>query len=304
MNAPRPLTAPSATPWLAYAGLSLTSLFWAGNALVARGVIEMIPPLALSFFRWLAVAVLLLPFSVRAYRRHRETVHRHWRPLLILALLSVSSYNSLLYLSARGTTALNLTLVSSLLPVATALLARPLLGHRLSPASALGIGLAFLGALFIILKGQFLALAEVSVNPGDFSMLLAMFLWALYSVLLQRWALPIGGFDLFALLVAIGVVLLFPWYLAERAVVGDFAWSGELLLIIGYVSLFASLAAYLCWNYGVRQTSPSTAALFSYLLPLFTAILSVPVLGEAPQLYHLGGGLMILGGLWWSQRSR
>ncbi|MBK8974222.1 MAG: DMT family transporter [Hahellaceae bacterium] len=284
-------------------GLALTSLFWAGNALVARGVGDLITPLSLSFLRWFLCGLILLPFTVRALRRHgRGLVRFRWQ-LLVLATLSVACYNSLLYLAGRSTTALNLTLVSSLLPLATAALAWPLLKQALSRSMGIGIGLAFAGAIYIVCQGEADRLMTLSIYPGDAVMLLAMFLWALYSVLLRRWSLPVSGLDLFSLLVPLGVLILLPVFIADSLVHGWVAFSWPLAGILGYVSVFASLAAYLLWNHGVHVTSPATAALFAYLIPVFTALLSIPVLGEYPQAYHGVGGGMILLGLVWSQRS-
>lgn len=287
---------------MALAGLALTSLFWAGNALVARGAGDMIAPLALAFFRWFFCALLLLPFTITALRRHLGILRAHAWKILVLAALSVSSYNSLLYFSAHSTTALNITLVSSLLPVVTMALSVPLLGQVVTRRAITGIICAFFGAAYIILRGNWQTLLTLDVHVGDGLMLLATFLWSLYSVLLRRWSLPIGGFDLFALLVPTGVIMLAPFYLLERSIVGTFVFTPALLLILAYVVVFASLAAYLLWNFGISQTSPGTAALFAYLIPLFTALLSMPVLGEYPEFYHLVGGLAILAGLWWSQR--
>ncbi len=284
------------------AGLALAALFWAGNALVARGVGEQIPPLTLSFLRWFCCALLLLPFTVQSCRRHAALIRRHGLRILVLAALSVSSYNSLLYWAAHTTTALNITLVSTLLPVVTGMLSLPLLGQAITVRHALGILGAFSGAAFIILRGDWQVLLALEVHGGDALMLLATFLWALYSVLLRRWSLPLGGFALFTLLVPAGVVLLFPAYVFERHHTAAFVFTPELGLALLYVVIFPSIAAYLLWNYGVSRTSPSTAALFACLMPLFTAILSMPLLGEYPQSYHILGGLTILASLWWSQR--
>lgn len=287
----------------ALAGLALTSLFWAGNALVARGVGEMISPLSLSFLRWLLCSLILLPFTIRSLRRHFHRLRQYRWQLIALAALSVATYNSLLYLAGRSTSALNLTLVSSLLPLATAALARPLLGHSLTRQVLTGIVIAFAGAVYMIVQGDLDVLRSLQIYPGDAIMLLAMFLWALYSVLLRRWSLPLGGLDLFALLVPTGVLILLPVFLVDIQHHGGVTFTWPLVFILAYVSIFASLAAYLLWNYGVRETSPATAALFAYLIPVFTALLGIPILGEYPHVYHAVGGGMILFGLIWSQRA-
>ncbi|WLQ14542.1 DMT family transporter [Hahella aquimaris] len=284
-----------------YLGLAGTSLFWAGNALVARGFNDSIPPLALSFHRWLVCALLISPFILRAFLRHKDLIKQHWLKISVLAFLGVATYNSLLYTSAQFTSALNITLVNSLLPVATLVLAMPLLGQRLNLKSGLGVSLAFLGALYVILHGEPSTLLSLQMNAGDSIMAAAMVIWSLYSVLLRKWAIPIPGFDLFAILLGLGLPMILPFYALEHHIKGGFEWTYDLAAVIAYVAIFPSLCAYLLWNYGVTKTSPSTAALFAYLTPLLTALLSIPFLGEHPESYHLIGGGAILAGLWLSQ---
>lgn len=283
---------------LPYIGLACTSLFWSGNALVARGFSADIEPLALAFHRWLACALLISPFIIRAFYRHWQTIHRNGYKVILLAVLSVTTFNSLLYLSAQYTTALNITLVNSLMPITTMVLAIPIFKQRISAKNGFGVALAFLGALWVILRGDTTTLYSLSINQGDAIMAVAMVVWSVYSLLLRKWSIAIPGFDLFAILTGIGVVILIPFYLWEYQTSGGTVWTAEISAVILYVAVFPSLLAYLFWNYGVAQTSPSTAAMFAYLTPLITAALGIPLLQEPPHWYHLSGGVAILAGLW------
>ncbi len=93
---------------LAYTGLVLTPLFWAGNAVVARGVVDSIPPVSLAFWRWVIALLVLLPLTFPKVRREWPVVRDHWPRVLVLALFSVASFNTLLYVSATTTTAINI----------------------------------------------------------------------------------------------------------------------------------------------------------------------------------------------------
>src|SRR5690349_18661889 len=57
-----PLTWLSDQPYLL---LCLTSLFWAGNAIVGRNAAGHIPPVTLSFVRWSLAFLIVLPFAWR-----------------------------------------------------------------------------------------------------------------------------------------------------------------------------------------------------------------------------------------------
>ena len=58
----------------AFAGLLIAVLCWSGNALVARAFYDQIPPLSLSFWRWVLATTLLLPFVARGIWLHRATL--------------------------------------------------------------------------------------------------------------------------------------------------------------------------------------------------------------------------------------
>ncbi|WP_369602698.1 DMT family transporter [Hahella sp. SMD15-11] len=290
--------------WLALAGLAGTSLFWGGNALVARAVHDSIPPLALSFWRWALCGLLMLPWMVRAWQRHRAFIRRHMLQIWILSLTSVAAFNSLLYLAAQHTTAINITLVNTLMPLATVLCATLLLGHRLSVRESLAIVLGFAGVLVVITEGELARVLSLSFNRGDLIMALAMLSWSLYSVLLKKWPMPLPHLDLLAVLVAFGLLQILPFYLWELSRTGPFALTPANLMALGYVAIFPSLLAYAFWNYGVAVAGPGVAAMFSYVTPLLAAALAVPFLGESLLPAHYVGGALLFAGLRLSQTRR
>jgi drug/metabolite transporter (DMT)-like permease len=62
--------------------------------------------------------------------------------------------------------------------------------------------------------------------------------------------------------------------------------------------------AYRCWGLGVSTVGPAMAAFFGNLTPVFAAILSAALLGEAPHWYHGAAFALIVGGIWLSARRR
>src|SRR5690554_5226933 len=154
----------SKIPGLAYIGLVLTPLFWAGNAVVARGTVEHIPPLSMSFWRWIIALAILLPFGWPGVWRHRQVVRQHLGSMVALATFSVAAFNSLLYYAALTTTATNIALINSTIPIFVALLAWMLLGDRTRPIQALGIGLAILGILAVGARGDITVLTSLQAD--------------------------------------------------------------------------------------------------------------------------------------------
>ncbi|WCR42949.1 DMT family transporter [Stutzerimonas stutzeri] len=283
----------------AFAGLLIAVLCWSGNALVGRAFHDSIPPLSLSFWRWVLATSLLLPFVAKGIWTHRATLRAAGWRLPVLAAMGIASYNSLLYTAAQSTEAINLTLVNTCLPLATFIGAGFLLGEWPLRRAWFGMAVAAGGLLYLISRGSWQTFASLSFQRGDLIMLLAVLAWALYTLLLRRWArhLLLPPLVLLGVLMLLGLPLILPFYLLELGRVGGFALTPSNLAAIGYTAVFASLVAYVGWNHGVRIVGAGRAAMVMYLMPVFTALLGWLLLGEALRTFHWIGGALIFAGL-------
>ena len=287
----------SRTEGLAYAGMAATNLIWAGNNVVARGVAEHIPPVSLSFWRWAVALLFILPFAWRHLVRDRAAVRSNLRPLFAMATLGIAGFNTLLYGAAHTTTAINITLVAQLVPIATLLLAWWFLADRPSRRQLLGVLVSLAGVLIIIGQGSIEVFRTLSFNPGDLIMTWAVLVVALYMVLLKHYSLPMHPLSLLTCLIAAGVALLLPVYLWEWSFHGAFELTWVSVGAILYTGILASAVANLFFNNAIAVLGPAMTAIFSYLQPLFAIALAIPLLGEELHVFHGTGGLLIIAGV-------
>ena len=75
----------------AYLLLTLTALFWAGNSVVGRAAREFVPPVALSFWRWVIALLILLPFAWPHLKRDWPVLRRHWRLMLLFGIFGIAA---------------------------------------------------------------------------------------------------------------------------------------------------------------------------------------------------------------------
>lgn len=283
---------------MALVGLTLTSLFWAGNALTARYISADLSPLALSFWRWCLPSLYMLPFCLLYVRRYRREIIQHRWQILCLAALGIGTYNSLLYTAASYTTAINITLVSSTLPFGTLLCSLWLLKSRPAKREISGALLSCAGALTILSHGEFTRLLNLHFNSGDLIMFAAMLWWSLYSVLYKKWAIPIPAMALLLILIPLGTLFILPLFFVQNNFSLAIEVNSKVFWALAYVATLPSVLAYWLWNKGVDVVGPGIASIFSYLIPVFTAMLSIPLLGENLHIYHGIGALLALAGLW------
>lgn len=296
------------TPRLALL-LTVPPLLWAGNAVVGRLLVGHVPPLTLNFIRWLLTALLLLPFAWRALWPLSRVTQR-WPYLLMLGVLGAGAYNSLQYLALVSSSPLNVTLVASSMPVWMLAVGALCYDQRPRPAQWLGAAVGLLGVCVVISRGSLDTLMQVQWVMGDVYVLLAAIGWAFYSWLLvrppahmqgQQRPSASEGWDWAGFLL---IQALFGLLAAGTLTAGEQAlgaapiqWSWGVVAALLYVALGSSIAAYRCWGLGVAEGGPALAAFFANLTPLFAALLTSSLLGEAPEPYHAAAFVLIVTGI-------
>ncbi|MGE0747705.1 MAG: DMT family transporter, partial [Rhodospirillales bacterium] len=133
--------APLAVP---YTLLSFAILLWGGNFVVGRLANLDVPPVALSFWRHLFAAAMVLPFVVPALRRDWKTVRPRLATLAGLTFLFVTG-NTLVYYSVLHTSVTNAALINAGLPVMAVFFSWAILGDLVNRWQASGIALCFGG---------------------------------------------------------------------------------------------------------------------------------------------------------------
>ena len=76
------------------------------------------------------------------------------------------------------------------------------------------------------------------------------------------------------------------------------------LLTIAYVVLFAGIGAYILWNGAVMIVGANRAGTFLHLMPVFSSIMAITLLGEAFAMFHIVGALFIISGIILSSRKK
>ncbi|MGJ4891947.1 DMT family transporter [Bradyrhizobium sp. HKCCYLR20261] len=297
MPAPSQSTSPVA--WLnnqPYLLLTLASLFWAGNIVLARYVAGHVPPLTLSCIRWIGTFLMLWPFAREHLAKDWRTLLAHWPLILLFALTGFAINNALSYWAMQYTQALNGLLIQSSTPLFVALWSLLLFGVRLTWGQLAGIAMSLVGVLVILLRGDLGALAGIQFNRGDLMFAGALWVFGLYSAAMTRKP-AVHQLSLISSCTAAGAVLLLP--LAAWEYSSGFVLRLDLLsmLTLGYVIVFASTLAYLFFNRGISLIGPNRAAPFLHLVPLFGSVLAILLLGEELKLFHLAGYALVIVGV-------
>jgi drug/metabolite transporter (DMT)-like permease len=292
----RPVASLAAGSGGAYAMLSLAILIWGGNFVIGRWANLDVPPVALSFWRHVAAAALILPFVAGALRRDWPEVRKRLGAVAVMALFFVAG-NTFVYFSILHTTVVNAALINSGVPVAAAIFSWLILRDLVNRWQLLGIVVCFLGIAVVVTKADLGLLLRLHFGWGDIFMLAAITCWALYMVLLKRAKLALSPWTVLFVLSAGGVIWLVPAYAGEIASGQGMAWTWRTAASLVYVALFSTIIAWACWNAGTLRIGPNRASAFMCLHPVFGSALGMIFFGETIRGFHIAGTILVLAGV-------
>lgn len=291
------MNAPFARLWQApYLLLALTNLFWAGNFVIGRAVHEIVPPISLAFWRWTGGFLLVIGFAWPHLRKDAPQLLARWPMMLTFSLFGIACFNTMVYLGLGSTTAINALLLQSVMPLIILICTFLFFRERAGPLQWAGILVSLTGVAVIAGRGSIETLWDLSLNRGDAWVLGAVVTYAVYSALLRRRP-AVHPLSFVAATFALGAAMLLPLYLWEIATVGAMPASVPAFLAVGYVALFPSLLAYLCFNRGVELIGANRAGQSVHLMPMFGSLLAVVFLGEAFHVYHAMAIVLIAAGI-------
>ena len=305
--------------WLPYVAVCIAMLCWSVSGIAIKNALVVLPPFTMIVMRFsLAIVVMLLVGVL--FRRNAtlrlQLLKKKDLPLFLLAgffqpflyyLLETFAYDAL----SSPTIAETLLSTSPLLsPFFAALLLR----ERVTKYNIWGILVSTVGMVLLVLVGS----GQFTIgNPWGVLLAFAAVLTAvLYTVVLRR--IPQTYSDLTIVFWAqlCSLVLFYPiWGIVEGAGMSEFipSFVDQLsaadstaiaaLLSVVYLGLFASVVAFVLFCYTVRQIGVTQTNAFNNIRPVFTALWMLIFFAENLPLIKWIGVILIIFGLFVSQKQ-
>ena len=288
----------------AYIMLVLATLFWAGNFVVGKiAFIENVPPFSLTFFRWLLVWLILIPFTYKEFFKLRRVILDNFLLLLLLGLTSVGLFNSFIYNALNFTQVINASLFNAVIPVAIILFGLLFKLEKTNKYQILGLIISILGILSIITKLDLDILLTLSFNKGDILMIGAVITWGIYSAFLKKRKFEVSLLTLVHILCTFGLVTLIPQFLFEFSQGKTIIINDHLIYSLIYLAIFPSIGSYYYWAGAVSIIGANRAGIFLSLIPLFSTILAMIFFNEKFLFFHFIGSVLIILGLLLSNKK-
>lgn len=285
-----------------YLLLVIAAVCWSGNHIVGRAMGGHVPPLAVSALRWLIPAILIWPWVRPHLARDWPAIRAHWKVMLWLGLTGGALFTSLQYVGLQYTSALNVSVLNSLVPVLIVATGALTFRDHVGMRQIGGIALSSLGVLAIIAHGRFETLLDLSFNWGDLIILFNMVVFSVYAACLRL--LPkIHPLSFMFVLAILSTAITAPFALGEAAAGARLRLDLLTVASIAYVSFFPSLVAFAAWNRGVELIGANRSGPFLHLVPICTALVGGAILGEHLAAYHVAGFVLIIAGVWLASKK-
>ncbi len=290
--------------YFAYLLLVLAALFWSGNFIVGKfATLFQVPPLTLNAFRWIAVWLILMPFTYKEIYNNLSIIKKKWLVISFMGVITISTFNSVVYFALNYTQVINAVLVLAAIPAATIVLSSLMKVEKTNIFQLLGLLLSIVGIVSIISNGNVQKIISLNFNKGDLWMLVCVLTWALYSTLLKKHKFKFSQFSLIQLMVSVGILFLIPQFFYEKSLGLEVNFNKAFFLILFYVVVFPAIAAYYCWQKGIQIIGPNRATMFIQLMPLFSAVMAIIIFKEKLELYHVVGAIFIVLGIYLSNKK-
>lgn len=285
-----------------YAKMVLMAVFWSGVFPAVNIVLQSMGVLTSVFVRFALAAALLL--GVMAWRdgRLRRLSPREFVQVVALGLLGIAIYNSLFTWGLALVEASRAALIVPTNPAFTALFAALFLRERFGAARAAGVVLSVLGALWVLSRGDLRALAALDFGKGEWILVLCIFMWSAYTLLGRLAMSTLTPMAFTAYVMAAGCIpLALPAWLEDGSL-SAVTWQGWAAL--AYLVVFGTLLPFLWFNEGVKALGAARASQFINLVPPLAVAESILILGEPFDPSLLVGALLVVAGLYFTNRPR
>ena len=117
----------------------------------------------------------------------------------------------------------------------------------------------------------------------------------------KKFTLPL--LTLVHVLCTLGLIFILPQFIYEFSQGLKVNFNMNLLYILIFLALFPSIGSYYCWAGAVSIIGANRAGIFLSLIPLFSTIMAIIFYNEKFQFFHLIGAILIIIGLYLSNKK-
>lgn len=284
--------------WVTYITLAISTAIWGTAFIAGKYAVESFEPITVAFLRFLGATLLLFPYMMYREKNIPKPTRKDWMLFAILGLTGIAIYNICFFMASKFAPVIKSSLVIASNPVLITLFAGLFLKEVISKKHVIGMVFALLGVLYIVSKGNLLAILQLEFEWIDLILLGAVLSWAAYSVVGRVVLRKFNSVVSTTYACLFGTVFLLPFTLMETTWSDLYEASMASWLSILHMSIFVTVISFIMYYNGIQKIGASKASIFINVMPISAVVLSVIMLGEPFEFYHFVGAMFVLGGVY------
>jgi len=278
---------------LSILALILANIIWGASFPIYKWSLENVPPFTFSFVRFFGGALIVLPFVLRMLKVVKEDIPK----LILVSLVSVTIQIPLLFLGLQLSPSINAPIIISSGPIFLIIASIIFLKENLK-VKVLGGTLIGLGGVLLIILRPVIETGFSGGLLGNLFIFIATLCGVGQAIILKKLTVRNDPLTLTFWMFLIGSLPLLPAVLWEGRsfnIFHDLNLQGGIGLVYGII--LASVFAHWFLAYGIKYIKASEVGIFSYVDPVATIVIAVPLLGESITPVYIAATILVFLGI-------
>lgn len=273
--------------------LITANVIWGASFPIYKWALSDVPPFTFVFLRFFLGALVILPFTIHNLKIAKEDLGM----LVAYSILGITLAISFLFLGLKLAPSVNAPIISSVGPIILILFAIFYFGEKAEKKKIIGTCIGLLGILIIVIRPLLEKSSDLAIL-GNFFFILCCVSDILSIVLLLKIMKKYSPLTIVFWTFLIGSLPLLPLVIFEQLQRSTFyGLNAQGIIGIGYGVLLASSLAHFLFAYGAKYIKTQEIGIFSYVDPLSTVLVAIPLLSEKITVYYLLGAFFVFTGI-------
>jgi drug/metabolite transporter (DMT)-like permease len=276
---------------LAIIALILANIIWGASLPIYKWTLENIHPFTFAFLRFFLSLFILFPFVIGKFKFEKKDIPK----LIFGAIISITVQIPLLFFGLQLAPSINAPIIISAGPILLLGSSIIFLKEKISKKLLAGTSISLLGVFLLMFNPAF----ESGIGGGvlgNFFIFLATICGVIQALILKKILERNGDLITIFLTFLIGSLTLLPFALLEYNSVGLFTIDMKAIFGILFAVIFASVVAHYFFFYGLKKVKASETGIFTYVDPIATILVAIPLLHEViTESYLIAAVLVFLG---------
>lgn len=274
-----------------YITLALSILFWGGSFIATKIALQSFSPFCLIFLRFSCASLFFILLLSRT--GFPPLTKKNLKNLALLAIFQPGLYFTFETVGLQYTTATKTSLIIATIPLVVVAMSVLFLKERIRPVNIIGICISMIGVSLLVFGGQTEGVSS-GMLFGDLLIGGAVLSAAIYMLMARALGQTITPVQITGMQAIFGALIFLPLFLYDLPSLDWQEVTTDSIIALLGLTVFATIAAFLCYNYALTQIPAARAAVFINAIPVVTAFGAWMLLDETlTMLQFVGGGVVL-----------